>query len=127
MRKINFLICISIILIVFTDFGLSSCKKNKASETGELIGNWISTDLVDTISFTSDLYLYKMFYGIKDRYTYSVNQDSLKIEYSGNLMPYIYIGPSKYHHFELNGNQLTIDFRPPYYGLRPIVVTFIRK
>jgi len=50
------IVCILFISISF----LASCEKTTSKD---LIGIWISTDLVDTIEFTGDKDLYKMFSG----------------------------------------------------------------
>jgi hypothetical protein len=127
MKKNYLTYCLAQILILYIIITFSGCKKNTNSENGDLLGTWISTDLVDTLDFTSDHDLYKMIDGIVDHYGYSINADSIKIEYSGFQMPYIYIGPPNNRFFQLNGNDLTIDFKSPYYGFRAQIIKFKRK
>ena len=99
----------------------TSCKKITPDD---LMGKWISTDLVDTIEFTSEKDLYKMFSGVRDHFEYTLLDDKIKIGYNGML--YILVPPT-IHNFELKGNQLTIDFRPHCYGFRSSEITFKRQ
>jgi hypothetical protein len=115
------------ILILFVAVSILGCKKPDKHNSGDLLGEWVSTDLVDTLNFTSDKDLFKNFNGIADHYTYNLIDDRIKFEYSGILMPYIYIGPSPKYIFKLSNDILTIDFRPQYMGFRPQIVTFNRK
>jgi hypothetical protein len=112
------LIMISLALI------LTSCKKSNITNSGELLGTWISTDLTDTLEFTSDNDFYKMFSGVKDHFNYSLSDDSITIAYNG--MMFILVMPST-HRYYLNGDNLSIDFRPQCYGFRDQEIRFIRK
>lgn len=116
-----------LILILGTIITISGCKKNNKSEISDLTGTWISTDLQDTLDFTSDQDLYKIIYGVPDHYGYSIIGDSIKIEYSGSIMPYIYIPQPYNRFFQRSGNSLSIDFRPPLFGFRSQVLSFKRK
>jgi len=115
------------ILIFIAIIAISACKKTDKSNNGDLLGEWVSTDLIDTLSFTSDKDSYKNLNGVADHYIYNIIDDSIKFEYSGVLMPYIYIGPSPKYVFQLSKDNLTIDVRPQYMGFRPQIVTFNRK
>jgi hypothetical protein len=105
---------------------ITNCKKSSQND-GTLIGKWISTDMVDTLEFTSDQDLYKMINGVRDHYSYSLSSDSILITYNGAAMPYIYIGPSKMRFYKLDGNNLTIDFRNAYYGFSNQLILFHRQ
>jgi hypothetical protein len=115
------------ILILFVIVTILACKKSDKYNSGNLLGEWVSTDLVDTLNFTSNKDLFKNLNGISDHYTYNISDDSIRFEYSGILMQYIYIGPSPKYIFHFTGDNLTIDFRPPYLGFRPQIVAFNRK
>jgi hypothetical protein len=103
-----------------------SCKKSNI-RNDELLGRWISTDLVDTLEITAEHDLYKMILGVRDHYNYSLSGDSILISYNGVAMPYIYIGPSKMRFYQLDGTDLTIDFRNAYYGFRDQIILFRRQ
>ena len=115
------------ILILFVAASIIGCKKTDKHNSGDLLGVWVSTDLADTLNFTSDKDLFKNLNGISDHYTYNISDDSIRFEYSGILMQNIYIGPSPEYVFHLTMDNLTIDFRPQYLGFRPQIVTFNRK
>jgi len=104
-----------------------SCKKNSVRNDELLLGTWISTDNIDTIEFTSVHDLYKIISDVKDHYDYSLTGDSILITYNGINMPLIYLGPSKMRFCQLNGNDLTIDFRNAYYGFSNQIILFHRK
>jgi hypothetical protein len=124
-HRISFrLLFITLILLVV---GAMSCKKNSVRNDEPLLGTWISTDNQDTLEFTSVHDLYKMITGVKDHYDYSLTGDSILITYNGLAMPYIYLGPSKNRFYQLNGNDLTIDFRNAYYGFSNQIILFHRK
>jgi hypothetical protein len=114
----------SLLLVIGLTIIMSSCKKSNTSDYRELLGSWISTDFADTIEFTSDHDFYKMFSGVKDHFDYSLSSDSITVGYNGML--YILVKPSN-HSYHLNGDKMTIDFRPQCYGFRPQETNFIRK
>jgi hypothetical protein len=123
--KISFwFLFIPLILLVL---GTMNCKKNSGRNDEPLLGTWISTDNLDTLEITTGHDLYKMISGIKDHYDYSLSGDSILITYNGLNMPYIYLGPSKMRFCQLNGNDLTIDFRSAYYGFSNELILFHRK
>ena len=115
------------ILILFVIVSISACKKTDQYNSGDILGQWVSTDLVDTLIFTSYKDVLKNFNGLSDHYTYYITDDSIRFEYLGILMQYIYIGPSPKYIYHLTGDNLIIDFRPPYMGFRPQIVTFNRE
>lgn len=120
MKKIKLIFSYILFLIFLVVIGATNCKKS--DET--LIGNWISTDMVDTLVFTSNQDFYKIINGVKDYYIYKISGDSILITYNGINMPYIYIGPPKMRFFQFNGNDLTIDFTSSYYGFRRQIIEF---
>jgi hypothetical protein len=117
-RRIEILvICLLLTSITY----LTSCEKITSKD---LIGTWISTDLVDTIDFTTDKDLYKMFSGFRDHFDYSLGNDKIRIGYRGMLK--ILVTPT-YHDYEFKNDQLTIDFRPTCYGFRSQEITFRKQ
>jgi hypothetical protein len=123
MKKFNpplYFLLIPLILLVI---GNTNCKKS-ARNDGALLGKWISTDLVDTIEFSSEKSLCKMFSGVKDYFDYSLSGDSITIRYNGKN--YILVSPTT-HFYQIKNNELTIDFRPSCYGFRGQETKFIRK
>jgi hypothetical protein len=125
MKKCKPSFCL-IVAVFFLVIGSTNCKKTN-SRSDELLGKWISTDLVDTLEIASDHDLYKMVLGVKDHYNYSLTGDSILITYNGVAMPYIFIGPSKMRFYELDGTNLTIDFRNAYYGFSNQIILFHRR
>ena len=117
----------SLILTTLIFILISGCEKNSVDIKSKLLGTWISTDLTDTIVFSSDHDLYKIIYRAGDHYDYSLSKDSIFIRYNGTLMPFIYIGPPKNHFYQLNGDNLTIDFRPYCFGFLSQTTSFLRK
>ena len=113
-----------LIIIIMTMIFLSSCGKNNSYINEKLLGTWISTDLADTIEFTTDKDFYKMISGLREHFDYSSSQDSMTIRYHGTL--YIYVFPTT-HKYQIKSNTLTIDFRPHCYGFREQMVTFTNK
>ena len=111
-------------MITLTVILLSGCEKNNSDINKTLLGTWISTDLVDTIEFTTDKDFYKRIYSIKDHFDYSLKQDSITMRYNGVL--YIYVLPTT-HKYKINGDLLTIDFRPHCYGFREQEIQFKKK
>jgi hypothetical protein len=122
-RPLQFLIFLSLFLLVFSS---TNCKKSSQNDR-TLIGKWISTDMVDTLEFTSSQDLYKMINRVRDHYTYSLSGDSILVTYNGLAMPYIFLGPSKMRYYELDGTNLTIDFRNAYYGFSNRTILFHRR
>ena len=85
---------------------LAGCKKNTVKD--DLNGEWIATDKSDTIYFIDDKNFYNSSANMHyDHYNYSVKDDSMVIAYSGKM--YILTLETK-HYFELNGDDLMIDF-----------------
>jgi hypothetical protein len=121
--KLSFCLAFAIILLVI---GSTNCKKSN-SLNDELLGKWISADLVDTLEITTEHDLYKMVLGVKDHYSYSLSGDSILITYNGLAMPYIFIGPSKKRFYELDGPDMKIDFRNAYYGFSNQLIFFHRQ
>ncbi len=115
------------ILTAITFIMISSCEKKSTDDKGSLLGSWVSTDLADTIEFSSYHDLFKLIYGVRDHYDYSLSKDSILIQYSGMLLPFAYIGPPKDHFYQLNGEKLTIDFRPYCFGFLSQTIIFIRR
>ena len=122
MKKIKLIQCISLTVIALTIIAVSSCKKN--NDYKKLLGTWISTDLVDTINFTSDHDFYKMFSGFNDHFDYSSSDEIITIRYNG--INKIAVLPTT-RPYQINGNELTIDFRPDCYGFRGQEIKFIKK
>jgi len=115
----------SIIFIMISTifFVILSCEKGQSDGFKKLQGEWVSTDLVDTIVFSTDHDFLKNFAISKDHFTYSVKDDSMLIQYDGFLK--ILILPSE-HYYELNGNNLTIDVRNCY-GFRNLRLKFTKQ
>jgi hypothetical protein len=126
MKKGKIIYCLSQIAIVLTFIVISSCEKNSSNDYNTFLGTWISTDLVDTIDFTSDHDFYKMFSGLNDHFLYSSTRDSITIDYNGVLQPYIYTIPTT-NFYQLKGNELTIDFKKQCYGFRNQEIKFIKR
>ena len=42
------------ILLFIAIIAISACKKNDNSNSGTLLGEWVSSDLIDTLNFTSE-------------------------------------------------------------------------
>jgi hypothetical protein len=122
MKKSNLIHYSCQIVIILIIIAMSGCKKNLKVSFLDLSGIWVSTDYIDTLDFKSEKDLYKN----RDHYIYSISGDKITLEYNGEAQQLIYTGLST-HEFKLSGSKLTIDFRPPYYGLRPQIVNFIRK
>jgi hypothetical protein len=113
------------IVLSLTFFALiSGCEKSHKDDYKPFLGTWISTDLADTIEFTTDKDFYKMVSGVRDHFDYNLAKDKITIHYNG--MQFIMVIPST-HRYELNGDQLTIDFRPSCYGFREQQVHFTRR
>lgn len=85
-------------------FFFVSCKKEKdlVNQDG-IIGTWVSTDKSETLVIVDEDNLYRN----SDHYDYQINNDSIRIGYSGKL--YIYVWPTT-HKYYLDGNNLSIDF-----------------
>jgi hypothetical protein len=122
MKKIKLIQCISLIVMTLTIIGVSGCKKN--NDYKNLLGNWVSKDLIDTLDFTSDTSFNKMYSGSPDYFKYELSKDSITIQYSGKL--FLYVFPTT-HHFQRNDEELTIDFSNGCYGFRKQIINFTRK
>jgi hypothetical protein len=101
---------------------MPGCEK-KSSDSKNLLGTWISTDLIDTVEFRTDHDFYKTVGVPNDHFNYTISGDSMTIQYDGAL--YIYVLP-KNHYYKLNSNSLTIDLNQCY-GFRNQVITFSKK
>ena len=117
----------SLFLMLFTIAVISGCEKNYNDVKSKLLGIWISTDMADTIEFSSDHDLYKIVSSLGDHYDYSLSKDSILIKYIGTKIPFIYLGPAKNHFYQLDGDILTIDYRPYCYGFLSQTTTYVRK
>jgi hypothetical protein len=126
MKKNKLICCLSQIVIVLTVITFSGCEKSNTNDYKKFLGTWISSDLVDTIDFTSDHDFYKKLSGLNDHFLYSSTRDSITIQYNGVLQPYIYVFPETFF-YKLKGNELTIDFNKACYGFREQEIKFIRK
>lgn len=122
MKQIKLIQCISLIVITLTIIEVSGCRKN--DDYKNLLGTWVSKDLIDTLDFTSDTSFNKMYSGSPDYFKYELSKDSITIQYSGKL--FIYVLPTA-HHFQLNDQELTIDFSNGCYGFRKQIINFTRK
>jgi hypothetical protein len=127
MKIINLTVCLLLFTLLLIIPGTVSCKKNDVLNDKTLIGKWISSDMADTLEFTTDRDLYKNINGKEDHYDYSFSGDSILISYSGVAMPYIYLLPAKNRFFQLNSVGLTIDFRSAYYGFGKGIILFHRR
>jgi len=116
MKKSTELKCLLIIL-----YGLItlSCEKNYK----DLLGTWVSTDLIDTVEFRTNRDFYKTVGIPKDHFNYHLHRDSITIQYDGAL--YILVHPTN-HYYKLNEDKLTIDFNKCY-GFRQQIITFSRE
>jgi hypothetical protein len=117
--KLLFLISLGILVSIV----ILSCEKNASDINKNLLGTWISTDLVDTIEFRTEHDFYKTVGIPMDHFNYDLSADSIKIQYNGTL--YVYVIP-KNHYYKLSGNLLTIDLNHCY-GFRSAIITFARK
>ena len=99
---------------------ISGCEKNNTNDFRNFLGTWVSKDLSDTLDFRDEHDLFSN----GDHYDYSLSKDSITIRYNGRL--FIYVNPTT-HFCQINGNKLTIDFRPQCYGFRNEKVEFERK
>jgi hypothetical protein len=126
MKKSKLICCLSQIVIVLTVIIFSGCEKSSTNNNNTFLGTWISSDLVDTIEFTSDHDFYKMLSGLNDHFLYSTTKDSITIQYNGVLQPYICVFPETFF-YQLKGNELTIDFNKACYGFREHAIKFIKK
>ena len=112
-------------LLILTSLFVSSCKKNTDNVKSSLLGRWISVS--DTIDISSDHDLYKIVHGEGDHYDYKLSQDSIWIQYSGKVLPFLYLGPAKYHFYQLEGDRLIIDFRPYCFGFLSQITSYTRR
>ncbi|RUA07464.1 MAG: hypothetical protein DSY82_08040 [Flavobacteriia bacterium] len=100
---LKFLSVFGVVVIMFV---FSGCVETVIPE--DLNGEWIAENIPDTLYIVDDSNFYhsneSMHY---DHYDYSVEGNSLLIGYSGKMM--IFVKKTK-HEFELQGDDLTIDF-----------------
>lgn len=115
---------LSIILLVIT---LISCEKIEVIiNQDKILGTWISIDNSDTLDFTDCKNFYRStLYMRYDHYDYQLYTDSIKIGYRGKY--YILVIPTK-HKYNLDGNNLTIDFTNKIcYGFGSQVITYRKE
>jgi hypothetical protein len=62
MKKDSMNYWFSPIVIILSIVVFSGCEKSSNDVKSKLLGTWISTDLTDTIEFSSDNDLYKIIY-----------------------------------------------------------------
>ncbi|NPA36938.1 MAG: hypothetical protein GXO47_08830 [Chlorobi bacterium] len=92
----------SILLIL-----ISGCNKGNAEQEC-LTGEWVSVNYADTLYIMDDNNFYHSTNTMHfDHYNFSVEGDSIVISYNGLLM--VLVADTR-HHFELNGDDLMIDF-----------------
>lgn len=104
------ILIVSVILLIAT---LASCNKDDWKKEA-IIGTWVSVDRADTLVFLNEECFEKNLHpGNMDLFLYSIEGDTIKIQYSG--VNYICIIPSA-HYFELEDNDLRIDFSNGCYG-----------
>ncbi len=87
-KRKSFLIIVSVVSALL----ISNCEKN-SSTYKNLLGTWISTDLIDTVEFRTESDFYKTVGIPKDHYYYSISGDSMTIQYKGAL--FVYVPPCK--------------------------------
>jgi hypothetical protein len=120
MNKSKMIFWLAQILIVLILVVISGCEKSSSNDFKDFLGTWVSTDLSDTLDFRTEHDLYSN----RDYYVYSLSRDSITIRYDGKM--FIYVSPTT-HFYQLNGNKLTIDFRPFCYGFNNQITEFSRK
>ena len=120
MRKNNGIYMLLQVVIILTIILMFSCEKTRTNDYKQFLGSWISTDLVDSLDFTSDHNFSKN----RTPFDYSISGDSITIQYNGPLM--IYVKPTT-HFYILKGNELTIYISKWCYGFRQQETKFIRK
>lgn len=74
MKIINLTVCLLLFTLLLIIQGTVSCKKNDVLNDKTLIGKWISSDMADTLEFTTDRDLYKNINGKEDHYDYSFQE-----------------------------------------------------
>jgi len=109
MLKLTILLVSALLLSVM----LVSCSKDTWVKEA-IIGSWVSVDQADTLVFINEECFEKNLQpGYLDLYLYSIEDDSIKIQYSG--INYICVNPSS-HYFQLKDLTLMIDFSNGCYG-----------
>ena len=106
---------------------LASCDKVKDSSNNDnILGIWISTDKSDTLDFIDKTNVYKSNAFFRhDHYDYQLDIDSIEVGYKGIL--YVLVKPTT-HKYNLDGNNLTIDFsNKSCYGFESNVMNYTRK
>lgn len=109
-----------LVMIILTTIVISGCKKTSTIDYGQFLGSWISTDLVDTLDFSTSHDLSKN----RTAFDYNISGDSITIQYRGPLM--IYVFPTT-HFYTLKGNVLTIFISKGCYGFRQQETQFIKS
>jgi hypothetical protein len=98
---------ISIFALIVLILSVSGCDKNTVDDKN-ILGEWVSSENADSLFFVDDSNFYHSTAAMRfDHYNYSIEGDSIKISYNGIMM--VLVADSK-HHFELNGDDLMIDF-----------------
>jgi hypothetical protein len=120
MRKVKITFKLIPLVTILTVLMFSGCEENNTNDFKDFLGTWVSRDMSDTLNFRSDHDLYSN----SDYYVYSLSRDSITIRYDGKL--FILVSPTT-HFYKLNGNTLTIDFRPYCYGFKSEVIEYSRK
>jgi hypothetical protein len=107
-----------IIIIMF-----ASCEKD-VEVAASVVGKWkIIVPDSDTLVFSSDSFTRKFYDGLSHSFKYSIKMDEITIQYNGPM--YILIQPST-HKFELDNNQLVIDFTNGCYGFQSKKYNLVR-
>jgi hypothetical protein len=111
------------ILFAFMLLAILSCEKNSSENVKSFLGTWVSTDLVDTLEFTTENDFYKNVSVPKDHFNYKVSADTISIQYNGFLK--ILVQPTN-HFYKFNGDLLTINLENCY-GFRNQTISFTRR
>jgi hypothetical protein len=114
---------ILLILLLATALHFVSCDKDIDTATdNKILGTWISLDKSDTLDFVDNNSFYKTVGIPNDHYNYSLEADSIEIQYKGVLK--ILVRPTK-HKYQLDNNTLEIEFSNKMcYGFERKEITF---
>jgi len=97
-----------IVVVLMAVILFAGCEKTTVVNGEDLLGEWVVESKADTIRFVDKG---NFFHSSKDfsfsNYEYSIDGDSMTVLYVGFLK--IYVQPTT-HYFELNGDDLMIDF-----------------
>jgi len=116
-----------------TSFGLiglfivlmCACLEETPLSDGRFLGTWIPDEQTDTLIFTSDQLFYQTdTHEYNHSYVYSYTYTDITIQYKGPLE--ILVKPTT-HPYELNQNELIIDFSKGCYGFEAVKSKYIRK